>query len=70
MTPFETREQKDTALLEEFMNKAEFVQQEVGEEKLQKEIIDGYAVYRIKLPDGRVKSNKEHRLPQFLREEE
>ena len=37
MTPFETREQKDTALLEEFMNKAEFVQQEVGEEKLQKE---------------------------------
>lgn len=70
MTAFESREERDTALIEELMQKADSVHQEIGNERLQREEDGDYVIYRLRRPDGTLLANKQHHLPQHLRGEE
>lgn len=70
MTKFEEREERDNQLIQELEEKALRAQSETSGEKVKITSEGGYTVIRLKMPDGTVKANKQHKIPSHLRGEE
>lgn len=68
---FHKRESEDMALIEELIFKAKEVQGKINDQELlRSETSDGYIIYQVKDPNGTMKANKQHKVPQHLRETE